>query len=289
MKSSRIFVGIDQTGACKPGQPHLPRPLPMAWFHPESRRLEIIPEGLAGFDPELMAKITGSPPGDLTVLVDCVLGLPSEIQKSHGFEASLGRLRELERENPCAPFGRKAAEQFFAEILEQGWPARDGRRPYPEREAERLAGANSVFRRHPFQKNIQTGTYRIWRELSRLRDSVQLWPMDQPEKAGAKIHEGYPSLIWRAYLGFKTRAPAKLATHLKEQGVLLSPETARRISADADLADAAVLAFGGFLLEAKGLLLAPNQPKARTEGWIAGLSAERPTRATSTASRPRSR
>jgi hypothetical protein len=237
--------------------------------------------------------MTQCDPGDLTILIDCVLGLPSEILRSHGFEVSLRRLERIEQLDPRAPFGREASQHFFSEILEQGWrPAPGGSRPYPERAAEQLAGANSVFRTHPFQKNIQTGTYRIWRELSRCRRSVRLWPFEGSENSGysgARLHEGYPSLLWREYLEFKARTPQKLPACLRARGVQLSSAAARQIASNADLADAAVLAFGGFLLKTRGLLGPVDHPKARTEGWIAGLSPQATTRATSTASRPRSR
>jgi hypothetical protein len=90
--------------------------------------------------------------------------------------------------------------------------------------------------------------------------------------------EGYPSLLWRKIFGFKTRTPQKLAARLSDLGVRIDPAQSRRLADDPNLADAAVLAVGAWLLDRQGTLgLRPKValPHCATtpfeEGWIAGL------------------
>lgn len=172
------------------------------------------------------------------------------------------------------PFGRTSAEQFFDEILRGG-------KTIPTRLCEELARANSVFRSRPFQKNIQTGTYRLWRDLAtdpHFRD-WRIWPYSKTQSKFT-LFEGYPSLMWRQVGGVNSRAPEKLGRILKHYGVRTTPEQLRAIRANSDLADAAMLALGGWVLWQKNQLFEPFQGffesdefrrRACTEGWIAGL------------------
>jgi hypothetical protein len=213
----------------------------------------------------------------ITVLLDCVLGLPDPFGKK-GFAAALRSLAAMESKNQRTPFGRQSSEKFFAGLLKT---LPQSGKALPTRACEVLARANSVFRTRPFQKNIQTGTYRLWREISRNREEFLLWPFDSDRaKAGAiPVFEGYPSLIWRDTLGEKTRSPGKLPSLLKTLGVKTDPAVRERLIRDGDLTDAAALALGGWIYSRRNLLgdvllsrLSPsNRHRASREGWIAGL------------------
>ncbi len=106
--------------------------------------------------------------GRLRVLVDAVLGLPAaitaQIQRSGASLAGWFEQARVHHERRLGlgllARGRDPAEDFFAALLK-----RAGVSGVPTRECERLSGANSVFIPRPYQKNVQTGTYRIWVEL----------------------------------------------------------------------------------------------------------------------------
>ena len=220
------------------------------------------------------------------VLVDCVLGLPQSL-----YEAQAGGLsprawldhlfRSAARFGPPA-FGRGSAERFFASIL--GSQALEMGQGYPTRECERLAGANSVFCARPYQKNVQTGTYRIWRDLgSDVLENWRIAPQDRsigsPEVGQRWLMEGWPSLLWRKVFGLPHRQPRNLREAAErtyaESGLTLrcDPRAWSFLEASPDHADAAVLALAGPLLQ-KTESLFPTLRTSSAEGWIAGLASE---------------
>ncbi|NDD92441.1 hypothetical protein EBZ37_10185, partial [bacterium] len=203
----QTFIGIDQTGAILPGS-HGARTRPLAWaiVHLRDKRLHLqIPDKrLKAFDLQEIEKSAGDT-GYTATLVDCVLGLPHE-----GPPWSLA-MRRISRLPPI--FGRRPAEVFFSSLL-------DPARTIPSRLCEEIAQANSVFRSRPFQKNIQTGTFRIWMDMSRDPRKAEwlIWPFTQ-NQGQFTLFEGYPSLLWRTLAQQKTRAPEKLAAWLRSQAV----------------------------------------------------------------------
>jgi hypothetical protein len=215
-----------------------------------------------------------------------VLGLPAVLGGWQLFDRAIEELRAGEERDSLAPFGRLAAEAFFSRVLGGfGVGARESSQGViPARECERRARANSVFRARPYQKNIQTGTYRIWREISRARAAFAIWPRDSSEDAASRWHlfEGFPSLLWKKLFGLPSRAPQQLPALLEGLGVQVGPTQSEALSRDPDLCDAVVLAVSGWRLqhEAKlgDALLAALAPEIRElalkEGWLAGLGNE---------------
>lgn len=192
------------------------------------------------------------------VLVDCVLGLPKSFPHWQSVLAEL--------QNVTGPYGRVPAEEFFAALLR-------GIEPLPTRLCEDWARANSVFRSRPYQKNIQTGTYRIWRDLASdpRRTEWSIWPFNEAIQPFT-LFEGYPSLMWRQLAKLPARQPQRLPSWLDQVGIAHTRSDALRVSGNPDLADAVMLAASGWILHRQQRLLQPFPGFQHTqEGWIAGL------------------
>ena len=313
-QSTKVYLGVDQTGAViKRGGGQVYRPLPAVIALPgKNRTIQIVAAsrhqkkiGLVSFDQaEIVALVEPyfEVPRDIVVLADCVFGLPSDMRRAN---ASLRQLLDRAATHDSAasePLGRQRSAAFFRNILKEFRPGRDDDKKWPLRRCEQLASSNSVFQEHPFQKNIQSGTYRIWCELGRsLRKqnghAVRFWPHDfttghhandtNDAHAGQMmtIAEGYPSLYWKNFFGAKTRRPEDLQTlstaALKDLGWSLTCPHWEVITNDPDTADAAVLALAAFIMQSsselfqRSLSCAPD-PSATVfhadfEGWIAGV------------------
>jgi hypothetical protein len=294
------WLGIDQTGAAVHGGLRA-RPLPAVvadlrapseaqfWIQSEAGR----PLRLTALLPGTLADLLRTTSGEGTLhartalIIDCVLGLP-------GGSRDLWEWFEEAASAPSPAFGRAPAEAFFAKILASGQvrESANGER-FPRRRIEALAGANSVFASRPFQKNIQTGTYRIWRELGLGARECQgpwldLWPFHGPGHRPLAM-EGFPSWMWRRVFECPTRdldaLPEAFARVFQQVGIvpvfrragkggpLSVGEAWALLQGDADLCDALVLAAGGMLLHRRGELLdATIRERApRGEGWIAGV------------------
>ncbi len=214
----------------------------------------------------------------LAILLDCVFGLEQNAWPRH-MPPGLNTLWQLFRRaaQEGQGYGLKPAAAFFAKILEESTA-----RGFPVRHCEVLANANSVFRTHPFQKNIQCGTYRIWRDLGQSPEpwlNIRYFTPAREVRHKPWLYEAYPSLIWREHFQLRTRNLAELPGAMKRvlPEIRLSREDAELIARHPDYADAAVLAMGGFLLDRAGLLkpkLSRNQRLAR-EGWIVGLKKQK--------------
>lgn len=272
-----IFLGIDQTGAVLPGSAGTrAKPLPWAAVFAEGDRARLVlPQEALGrlhLGP-LRKALHLTPRNRMAVLVDCVLGLPP------------GRLRWPDVLNELThvtePFGRSSAEAFFESLLARHSLSAG---TIPTRLCEEQAGANSVFRSRPFQKNIQTGTYRLWRDLASDADFPQwsVWPFS-PEPQSPALFEGYPSLLWRQLARLPSRQPDRLAAWLKHVKIRFSSSDEQCFCTDPDLADAVMLAAGGWVLDREGQLTEPRpnffasaayRNRARVEGWIAGLASQ---------------
>ena len=313
----KAYLGIDQTGAViKRAGGQVYRPLPAVIALPgRNRTIQILAAsghqkkiGLASFDPgEIVALVEPyvNVPRDIVVLADCVFGLPSDMRRGN---ASLRQLLDRAAKHDSAasePLGRQRSAAFFRNILNEFTPDRHDDKKWPLRRCEQLASSNSVFQEHPFQKNIQSGTYRIWCDLGRsLRKqnghAVRFWPHDfttgrqtndthDAHATGAgqmmTIAEGYPSLYWKTFFGTKTRRPEDLQTlstaALKDLGWSLTCPHWEVITNDPDTADAAVLALAAFIMQSsselfqRSLSCAPDPSatvfQAEFEGWIAGV------------------
>ena len=236
-----IFIGIDQTGAVNSSGK--PKPLPACVLDDDNLNLfylENFSPELANLKPEL-------------ICIDCVLGLPKSL--------NIPLRKALALTEKSVGFGRGPAQHFFETLA-------DGK--IHHRKIEFQIGANSVFTVHPFQKNIQTGTFRFWKEMSKSPDWFYL-----PAIAGEKntrqkkiaVVEGYPSYYWKSILNQTNRKPDQILNILKKMypTLKLNSENKRWLLKDANLADALVLA-----LAAKKHKSEINR-KSTFEGWILGI------------------
>ncbi len=80
------------------------------------------------------------------------------------------------------------AEEFFNSFKQE---------KFLSREIEKQLSANSVFTSRPFQKNIQTGTYRTWKDLSLDIDKINIWPHLNYNSEYFTLIEGYPTEAWK--------------------------------------------------------------------------------------------
>lgn len=219
--------------------------------------------------------------GRVAILADCVFGVAASVLARQVGKPSTEVWRTMRMtlsQTGSARFGRGPAEKFF-EMLLGSW---EGAGRFPRRRCEQISGANSIFQTRPFQKNIQTGTYRIWKDIAGgkgLKPWLNLWPFDSwdPQDARPWIFEGFPSYFWKDLFGLRTRDRAKLrASAGGALGKRVIVEDWRTIESNADVADAAVLALSGLMLQDERRLFAPFPDfecsgDLRREGWIAGL------------------
>jgi len=241
-----IFIGIDQTGAVDTKG----RPKKLHAARLNGNHIEVFK----------VSKLTDLDLKDVKIIaIDSVLGLPvSAFPKSKSIrdlfqEAAKYQFKKKE-------FGMETAYQYFQRYL-------DKRSDFPKRQCEELAQANSVFQKHPFQKNIGCGTFRIWKELGADPNWFYLWPHDDDYKnlkTKPVIIEGYPSLIWKKLIQSPTRKLENLINYLKVNKITVSEK-----NLDPDSADAVVLAIA-----AKQFHLKPQTRDFKNyeqEGWIMGL------------------
>lgn len=236
-----IFLGIDQTGAVdRLGKP---KPLPACLIKNNSVNLfylDHFSEHIQKLKPDL-------------VCIDCVLGLPVTTQVS--LREAIAQTKAYEK------FGRAAAQDFFAKL---------GGGTKHTRSVEVKLKANSVFTVHPFQKNIQTGTYRFWKEMADSPDWFYLPALPHEKKSKSNkipVVEGYPSYYWKTLLKKNHRSPKELLEILKStypKLVFLKADI-KLLEKDENLADALLLALAA--REFKNDLNRKSHP----EGWILGF------------------
>lgn len=258
------FVGVDQTGRATAGGREAAS-LPAVSLVPEGDAYVLHEHALSGLTPRALEGLS-LPPGDWHLVVDSVfwpLG-----------GRGAGRLWELfaaaaRFEHQGRRFGRDVAEAFFAQLQPPG--------PLPRRACEVAAGANSVFASRPYQRNIQTGTFRVWKDLGTHAEPwLNLWPFAEAAAPGLPwLYEGYPSLAWKRLFSevSPTGPPARRSDALRAwtrarfgNQVRATATTWRALAQDADLADAAVLALAGWEWARQ-----PGPRDREDEGWILGL------------------
>lgn len=242
-----IFIGIDQTGAVDlKGKP---RKLPVARL--DKNHIEVF-------------KISNLKELDLKnvkiIAIDSVLGLPNSVfPKNKLIRDLFSEAKKFKHENK--EFGMETAYQFFQKQLKK-------QNQYPKRFCEELAQANSVFQKHPFQKNIGCGTFRIWKELGEDSKWFHLWPHDgqyHSLKSKPIIVEGYPSLVWRTLLNSPVRKTETLIQYLAKNKLKMNTN-----KIDNDTADAVVLALAAQKFHQKPQKI--EFKNYQQEGWIMGLS-----------------
>jgi hypothetical protein len=280
----QVFIGVDQTGAQTHGGLRA-RPLPCAVVAGDRLVVTALGSGarlmLSSFTPDEVSRVLvsagfdGAFSGRTALVVDSVFGLAPEVFVGGRRELwNLFRLAASDTRSRKG-FGLKAAARFYSGLLKQS----SSRRKIPIRRCEVLSGANSIFNTRPYQKNIQCGTYRVWRDLGSHGDEwVKIWNFARVHDYGRGsrpwMFEGYPSLFWREVFGFRTRKPRELVRVLSRDFVVSSKD-ALVIAEFPDWADAAVLAAGSSLLQKRGYFKREKFAKwRRIEGWILGLRDE---------------
>jgi len=248
-----VYLGVDQTGAIdRVGKP---KPLPACALQGSKADFFYLDR----FHPD---EIRGRyPDAECQLIIDCVLGLPDELGCPLKWREVISQTLEWQG------FGRKVAADFFHSLREERVATQ-----IPRRAIEIHLGANSVFQEHPFQKNIQTGTFRFWKEIASAGSGFRApWVEGFGTKAQRlkylPIFEGYPTLVWKKLLKSSSRNPENLGLLLKAAKfqVRWTPKHQALVQKDPNLADAFVLALAGSLWLSK-----EAQRKTNPEGWILG-------------------
>lgn len=246
MKHRQVFLGIDQTGAIdKMGRP---RPLPACLIENEKITFSYIK--VFSID-EILNTFPQVSTSNLVVCIDCVLGLPRQI--------NIPLRQAMLMTNQFEGYGRKPAREYFLYL---------GKGEIHRRHIEIISKSNSVFAEKPFQKNIQTGTFRLWKELSLSGQNFYFPFLEQIQnKRLVPVIEGYPSLSWKILFNTKNRNVDRLTVFMKKiSTVTWTTEHQKIVTKDPNLADALVLA-----LTLKHRQFELSNIKIDPEGWILGL------------------
>lgn len=278
--SFKSFIGLDQTGATD-SKGLKAKALPMAIVHED--RLYFSDEygralTLQSLNRESVLKtllglsIFGRDLSKTMIAVDSVLGLPANHTPKKTKDLFQLFQQAAQFSVKDRQYGREVAEAFFSRFLTSS------KEVIAARKCEALAGANSVFQFRPYQKNISTGSFRIWKDLGQAEEKwFQLFPFDEPApqlQDGPWIFEGYPSLLWRTVFGLKARNPQFLIEKLKSpewSAILNVPQgDLKLLLKNPDLADSVVLAVASWKLQREGKLWTQGSFTG-LEGWIMGL------------------
>jgi hypothetical protein len=135
--------------------------------------------------------------------------------------------------------------------------------------------AQSVFRPIPYQRNIQTGSFRIWTELSG-STGIGVWPWSRLENSkGSLLAEAYPSWMARNLFGLKSRSPQEFLRWMKTNGtvrVSFKKEVGQKLLDSTEATDSAILAMGSMILYEQSPEAFKSTPRKRREGWILGVT-----------------
>jgi hypothetical protein len=248
---SWIFLGIDQTGAVQ--RDGRAKPLPacllfkdkIQFFYLESLSRKSLIDAIS-------KKTKQKSLSKLLTCIDCVLGLPEPL--------NLDWRESLEKASKAKGLGRKPASVFFNQL---------GQGQILKRQVEIKCKAHSDFQEKPYQKNIQTGTFRIWKELQLAHRDFFI-PAIEKQRFSTQLplFEGYPSYSWKIILGSNKRDVKKLSKLIKNQKIKIkwNPKHQAAVEKDPNLADALVLALTIKKFKAAALKQLPSR-----EGSILGL------------------
>ncbi len=259
-QSIENVIGIDQTGAVLSNGK--PKPLFACVIQKNKRKPKLFANLRLSHLNESAIKQTMSElelTGPTLVLVDSVLGLPFELDAD--FEKIIQAVKDFHVSGRL--YGADTAVSFFRTFVS---PQQIENSDYPSRVAEELAGANSVFRLMPYQRNIGCGSYRVLKDLAQDLTWFSVWPFEKNPQKNFVIAEGYPSLYWREILGSSRRQSEKLNSFLEKNFQFAClPKTS-------DDSDAAILAVAGLHYLQTGFFNSLRlPPEHMREGWIVGL------------------
>lgn len=239
-KTSMQFIGIDQTGAWNAAI-RKPRPLAMAIIRPELGRWKFECLPLAQFTPQGFAEANVKFESTSTLIAtDCVFW-------SHSSQT----FKNLKTDFKNAHQWRLIHQRVSREIA-QAFFRTHGRPAGTKRPVDQKMKAQSLYSPTPFQRNIQTGTFRIWSELGENPLNwigIYPWsPIDSDVNTWAV--EAYPSYAWNSIFNSKIRNPKKLPHWIQKRfskQLIVTASAKALISKDGNYADAAVLALQAFL------------------------------------------
>ena len=258
-----FIIGIDQTGATT--SQGIPKPLTCSlidnrkknksknYFELKIKSLtknEIY--NLIKIQTELNEKIIAKL--KILIVVDAVLGLPSECKKSIKQVLSEAKIFEYNKKQ----YGVNTAYQFFNSYCDD--------QENPVRKVESLTKANSVFNLHPFQKNIGCGTYRILKDLAADTTWYQIWPHQLiNKKTNVVMAEGYPSYYWKSWLKYNQRQDKWKNYQFKNQDS--ADSFIQKLSSNGSLMWVETLVGSGFDQQRVGEQLPQPQGAGRELRW----------------------
>lgn len=221
----KYFLGIDQTGAIN--KLGVPRPLASCYICSNSKVHFFYLNELS--KKPIFDQINLHDTDEILIAVDCVFGLPQELKLNWDEVVTLI--------HQCPNYGQKQAQNFFFK-LSNGIILK--------RQIEIILKAQSVFQEKPFQKNIQTGTFRLWKDYAQNRADFYISAIEfRKNPKQIALYEGYPTLAWKILFNCKKREPLRLSQLLKNSkfGVQISSDQQSLINKDPNFADAFVLAL----------------------------------------------
>lgn len=183
------------------------------------------------------------------IFIDCVLGLPIDLFHSNNDLQIRDWIKTAEHfQDQGRSYGLNVSEKFFDNIKKF---YQINSKEYPKRTTEIKFNSNSVFTTRPFQKNIQTGTFRIWKEIAPVLNQIIIWPIDfyLKNELNTTIYEVYPSDFYKKIFNLKNRNSDPLKQQLKNISKInpqFDIKTKLKFLEDPDFCDAFMAALGGY-------------------------------------------
>jgi hypothetical protein len=269
----RLFLlACDQTGA--KDSRGLPKPLPAAvvqlQFNPFLIE-EVACLSLAQLlPPQQLKDISINPLTQVWYILDTVLGLPKTCGRVVDHELFMAAKEYRHKHG----LGLQAAHQFFQSLLPKREETKISEPPiHPRRRIEEELKAQSVFALTPYQRNIASGTYRIWSELADWNPlNYRIWPDSLPDDESTHprvtLVEAYPSAIWSKR--FAGKDPKRLFRFWQTHFAYELPSFIReKISQDPNWADSWVMAtWATYLFLTKATIPDPHRRTDPIERFI---------------------
>lgn len=259
-----VIVGLDQTGASrKRGLASAPLPAVVLERREEAWVVTRIGD-LPALTPDALEAFGVAVDGRLAIAVDACLGLPADAVPSGttfwdwcdaAADFSVNGRR----------YGRDVAEAYFRDLV----PTAGG-----ARRVDHEVGALSVLKNKPFQRNVQTGSYRVWRDLGEAKCAHGRWVVRWPDARDPCLPllcEVYPSWGWRTLFQLRSRQPGALPALVEGHADVSTEVPLEQLVTSPDHADAMVAAWLGV----QHLVWQPTRPPHdidRREGWILGVT-----------------
>lgn len=261
------FIGIDQTGASQVNGRAKPLPCTMISCKKGKQKILYTNYYLSSFTQSDIKQLY--PEVDLSktfILIDTVLGVPKSgttHEKIRNLFRKASQYRYADNE-----FGALVAHNFFMQhVLIQK------NKEIPKRVVEQIAKANSIFLLKPFQRNIGCGTFRIWKDLGGSSKWYSIWPFESRVKNTTLLAEGYPSYIWKNWIGAKRGDEKMLRKFIDTLGYKVEFRVGKSFLT-IDHMDSCVLSLYAAEMHKKNLSVILSNDAKTKEGWIFGVKAD---------------